>query len=111
MRFGEEHERINCCESKTCNGGLGFDEAEICLKAFAGIGGGGMTTVVSIIMSDIVPLRERGTWQGIINIIYALGAGCGAPLGMSSLSFKESSLTRRRRPFGGQSQLAMVCHL
>lgn len=53
----------------------------IAARAFAGIGGGGMTTVVSIIMSDIVPLRERGTWQGIINIIYALGAGCGAPLG------------------------------
>ena len=44
-----------------------------------------MTTVVSIIISDIVPLRERGTWQGIINIIYALGAGCGAPLGMDSV--------------------------
>ncbi|KAL8664981.1 MAG: hypothetical protein Q9168_007797 [Polycauliona sp. 1 TL-2023] len=53
----------------------------IAARAFAGIGGGGMTTVVSILMSDIVPLRERGTWQGIINIIYAFGAGCGAPLG------------------------------
>lgn len=40
-----------------------------------------MTTVVSIIMSDIVPLKERGVWQGIINIIYAMGAGIGAPLG------------------------------
>ena len=45
----------------------------IAARAFAGIGGGGMTTVVSILMSDIVPLRERGTWQGIINIIYASG--------------------------------------
>lgn len=53
----------------------------IAARAFAGIGGGGMTTVVSILMSDIVPLRERGTWQGIINIIYASGAGLGAPLG------------------------------
>ncbi|KAL8801321.1 MAG: hypothetical protein Q9182_004527 [Xanthomendoza sp. 2 TL-2023] len=53
----------------------------IAARAFAGIGGGGMTTVVSILMSDIVPLRERGTWQGIINIIYASGGGCGAPLG------------------------------
>ena len=53
----------------------------IAARAFAGIGGGGMTTVVSILMSDIVPLRERGTWQGIINIVYASGAGCGAPLG------------------------------
>ncbi|KAF7353966.1 Vacuolar membrane amino acid uptake transporter fnx2 [Mycena venus] len=37
--------------------------------------------VVSIIMSDIVPLRSRGTWQGIMNIIYASGSASGAPLG------------------------------
>ncbi len=81
-----------------------------CLKAFAGIGGGGMTTVVSIIMSDIIPLRERGTWQGIINIIYALGAGCGAPLGMYLLSSSGIGvLTHVRRSVGGPSQLAMVC--
>ena len=40
-----------------------------------------MTTVVSILMSDIVPLKERGVWQGIINIVFASGAACGAPLG------------------------------
>jgi MFS family permease len=50
-------------------------------RAFAGIGGGGMTTVVSILLSDAVPLRERGTWQGYINVIYATGAAIGAPLG------------------------------
>lgn len=44
-----------------------------------------MTTVVSILMSDLVPLRERGVWQGVINIIYATGSGTGAPLGKSSL--------------------------
>ncbi|MCJ1464315.1 hypothetical protein MMC07_002928 [Pseudocyphellaria aurata] len=53
----------------------------VAARAFAGIGGGGMTTVVSIMLSDIVPLRERGVWQGILNIVFALGAGCGAPLG------------------------------
>lgn len=53
----------------------------IAARAFAGIGGGGMTTVVSILLSDAVPLRERGKWQGYVNIIYATGAGTGAPLG------------------------------
>ena len=68
-----------------------------------------MTTVVSIILSDIIPLRERGTWQGIINIIYAIGAGCGAPLGTDSQSFGGSNmLISTRRPFGGPDQLAMV---
>ena len=40
-----------------------------------------MTTVVSILLSDIIPLRDRGVWQGVINIIYATGSGIGAPLG------------------------------
>ncbi|BDD64118.1 hypothetical protein MPDQ_000539 [Monascus purpureus] len=53
----------------------------IAARVFQGIGGGGMTTVVSILMSDLVPLRDRGLWQGIINIIYATGSGTGAPLG------------------------------
>jgi MFS family permease len=53
----------------------------IAARVFQGIGGGGMTTVVSILMSDIVPLRDRGLWQGVINIIFATGSGTGAPLG------------------------------
>lgn len=53
----------------------------IAARAFSGIGGGGMTTVVSIMMSDIIPLKKRGMWQGYINIIYATGASVGAPLG------------------------------
>ena len=53
----------------------------IAARVWQGIGGGGMTTVVSILLSDIVPLQERGVWQGIINIIFAAGAGIGAPLG------------------------------
>jgi len=53
----------------------------IAARAFSGIGGGGMNTVVSILLSDIIPLKERGKWQGYLNIISATGAGCGAPLG------------------------------
>lgn len=40
-----------------------------------------MTTVVSILVSDIVPLRSRGTWQGVLNIVFASGAAVGGPLG------------------------------
>ncbi|KAL2371125.1 MFS multidrug transporter [Blastomyces gilchristii SLH14081] len=53
----------------------------IAARVFQGLGGGGMSTVVSIIMSDLVPLRDRGVWQGIINIIWASGSAVGAPLG------------------------------
>ncbi|KAL5113900.1 hypothetical protein ACEQ8H_008221 [Pleosporales sp. CAS-2024a] len=53
----------------------------IAARAFAGMGGGGMSVCVTVLMSDIVSLRERGTWQGYINVLYAGGAAVGAPLG------------------------------
>ena len=56
-------------------------EQLILARAYAGIGGGGMNTVTSILFSDIVTLRERGKWQGYINIVFAAGASSGAPLG------------------------------
>ncbi|PPQ68736.1 hypothetical protein CVT24_007563 [Panaeolus cyanescens] len=53
----------------------------VAARAFAGIGGGGMQTIVSIIMSDVVPLRSRGTWQGVLNIVWSTGNSVGASLG------------------------------
>ena len=50
-------------------------------RALAGIGGGGIPTVVAILLSDINPLKDRGTWQGSVNVIYSSGAAAGAPLG------------------------------
>lgn len=50
-------------------------------RAVAGIGGGGMTTLVAIILSAVIPLNQRGMWQGYNNIVYAAGLGVGAPLG------------------------------
>lgn len=78
----------------------------IAARVWQGIGGGGMTTVVSILMSDIVPLQERGLWQGIINIIFAAGAGLGAPLGGV---FSDS--IGWRWAFMGQAPLCLVAFL
>ncbi|CAO3622055.1 unnamed protein product [Cunninghamella blakesleeana] len=47
----------------------------------AGIGGGGLNTISSVITSDLVTLRERGTYQGYANIWFAVGGLVGAPLG------------------------------
>ena len=40
-----------------------------------------MLIVVTVLLSDIIPVRERGTWQGYLNLIGALGSTSGGPLG------------------------------
>ncbi|EAU82087.2 membrane transporter [Coprinopsis cinerea okayama7 len=37
--------------------------------------------IVSIVVSDVVPLRYRGTWQGVLNMVFAVGNATGASLG------------------------------
>nr|ANC28057.1 major facilitator superfamily [Polyporus umbellatus] len=53
----------------------------ITARALAGVGGGGISTMTSIIMSDVAMLRQRGMLQGVVNIAWAIGQATGAPLG------------------------------
>lgn len=46
-------------------------------RAISGIGGGGFNTMSAIILSDIVPLKQRGLYQGYVNIFFGLGSGLG----------------------------------
>ncbi|MCJ1349432.1 hypothetical protein MMC31_007672 [Peltigera leucophlebia] len=50
-------------------------------RVVAGIGGGGVNAISTIFASDIIPLRRRGLWQGIGNIIFGIGASLGAVVG------------------------------
>ncbi|KAI0841784.1 MFS general substrate transporter [Hypoxylon sp. FL0890] len=62
--------------------GLSQDIIQLCVaRAVAGVGGGGMNAVVTILLTDIVSLRDRGVWQGYINVIFAAGMSSGAPIG------------------------------
>ncbi|KAI8635055.1 major facilitator superfamily domain-containing protein [Xylariaceae sp. FL1651] len=62
--------------------GLARNIVELCVaRAVAGIGGGGMNALVSILVTDLVSLRDRGVWQGYINIVFAIGVSAGAPIG------------------------------
>ncbi|KAL3475256.1 major facilitator superfamily domain-containing protein [Aspergillus californicus] len=53
----------------------------IVFRAFTGIGGGGLMTVAQMIVSDVVPLRERGKYQGILGAVVALANGIGPVIG------------------------------
>ncbi|KAI2626592.1 MFS general substrate transporter [Hypoxylon sp. NC1633] len=62
--------------------GLSQDIVQLCVaRGVCGIGGGGMNTVVNILVTDLVSLRDRGMWQGYINIIFSIGIASGGPLG------------------------------
>ncbi|CAE6435084.1 unnamed protein product [Rhizoctonia solani] len=50
-------------------------------RAVAGMGGGGVMTVSSISVTDIIPLKQRGLYQGLANILFGLGSGIGGPVG------------------------------
>ncbi|OSS51522.1 hypothetical protein B5807_03768 [Epicoccum nigrum] len=51
------------------------------LRAIAGIGGGGINSLVMIIVSDITTLENRGKYQGWLGAVIALGNGVGPFLG------------------------------
>lgn len=40
-----------------------------------------LNTISTIVGSDLVPLRRRGLWQGIGNVVYGVGAGLGGVYG------------------------------
>ncbi|KAL8952519.1 MAG: hypothetical protein Q9222_001587 [Ikaeria aurantiellina] len=53
----------------------------ITARAVQGVGGGGMLIVVTVLLSDVISLRERGTYQGYLNLIGAIGSTSGGPIG------------------------------
>jgi MFS family permease len=50
-------------------------------RAIAGIGGGGLSAIGTYVTSDLVPLRRRGIWQGIGNLVFGAGMGLGGVFG------------------------------
>ncbi|KAJ7904358.1 major facilitator superfamily domain-containing protein [Mycena olivaceomarginata] len=50
-------------------------ETLILARALAGMG------VSTIVVTDLIPLKQRGLYQGMANILFGLGAGIGGPLG------------------------------
>lgn len=46
-----------------------------------GIGAGGLTAMVPVVMAVIVPPRERGKYMGLFGAVFAVGTIVGPPLG------------------------------
>ncbi|OBZ72796.1 putative transporter C3H1.06c [Grifola frondosa] len=52
----------------------------IAARTVQGIGGGGILNLAEIITSDLVPLAERGVYQGMLGLTWSLASGIGPPL-------------------------------
>ncbi|KAF8420184.1 multidrug resistance protein [Tirmania nivea] len=50
-------------------------------RVLAGMGGGGLTTIAVMAISDVVSLRDRGVVQGISNVVFGAGSGLGGVFG------------------------------
>ncbi|KAI7870012.1 major facilitator superfamily domain-containing protein [Spinellus fusiger] len=53
----------------------------IASRAIAGIGAASIFSMVFIVISDLVPLEQRGSYQGIINAVFALSSVFGPLIG------------------------------
>ncbi|KAL8776008.1 MAG: hypothetical protein Q9213_008412 [Squamulea squamosa] len=50
-------------------------------RSLQGIGGGGLIALTEIVVADLVPLRLRGQWFGLISAMWALGSVSGPIIG------------------------------
>ncbi|KAJ6028940.1 uncharacterized protein N7446_011719 [Penicillium canescens] len=50
-------------------------------RSISGMGGAGIMTVSSVVITDIVPKREIASWRAYVNIAMTLGRSLGGPVG------------------------------
>jgi MFS family permease len=50
-------------------------------RVISGAGSSGMTSLVSILITDLVPLRDVASWRSYVNIVATTGRSIGGPLG------------------------------
>lgn len=63
-------------------------------RSIQGVGGGGIIALTEIVVTDMVPLRERGKWFSLISGMWAIGTVAGPLLGKSAFKKWRTLLTR-----------------
>lgn len=62
-------------------GGASNGATLIAGRAIQGMGSGGINMIVDIIVSDLVPLRERGNYMALVLTVYFIGTSLGPFVG------------------------------
>ena len=50
-------------------------------RCIQGVGGGGISVLSEVVVTDLVPLRLRGNYYGVLSAMYSLGSVLGPILG------------------------------
>ncbi|GAA5882584.1 hypothetical protein JCM3774_002731 [Rhodotorula dairenensis] len=50
-------------------------------RSVQGVGGGAILTMSAIVLTDLVPLAERGVFFGVLGAVWALASAIGPPIG------------------------------
>ncbi|OJD12889.1 hypothetical protein AJ78_06585 [Emergomyces pasteurianus Ep9510] len=50
-------------------------------RSIQGVGGGGLIALTEIVITDLIPLRERGTYFGLLSVMWSIGSVTGPILG------------------------------
>ncbi|WPH02263.1 putative major facilitator superfamily transporter [Acrodontium crateriforme] len=82
----------------TAGCGLGRTMGQvIASRAIQGIGGAGMVSMVSIILTDLVPMHEVASYRSYVNVLSTAGRSCGGVLGgllMQTLGWRWAFLVQ-----------------
>ncbi|KAJ7254827.1 iron permease [Mycena rebaudengoi] len=82
----------------------------IAARGVQGLGGGAIITLSEILVSDLVPLAERGTYQGLIGLTWAFASSIGPPIG-GALAAKDNKTWLLNIPFCGIAFLLVAFFL
>lgn len=82
--FGRKSLLILCCGLFALGCAISATDSLLVLvigRFVTGWGGSGLTTLGTITMLDLIPLRDRGLYQGLANVFFGLGAASGGIIG------------------------------
>lgn len=65
---------VVCGVAKSC-------EVLLLGRTLQGAGGAGLIAMTEVVLTDLIPLKERGTYTGVLASMYALGGGVGPIIG------------------------------
>jgi MFS family permease len=73
-------------------------------RAIQGLGSGGLNMMIDVIVSDLVPMRERGNFMAVVLSIYSIGTSLGHWVGGAIVDY--ASWRWVIVPFVAQEKLA-----